>query len=117
MEAQRHYFEEQLRRIDREKIRKIQYLEDEYAHLLDHKDSYEKKARELLEEKKRVEKKVLQLEKKCKETQKETEFLKQINDALKQNQNEWKQKVEQTEKKLEDDSKDRKIQDLQVRYI
>ena len=40
--------------------------------------------------------------------------MKDVNSALSQSQEEWKEKIKETQKKLEDDSKDQKIQELQV---
>lgn len=67
------------------------------------------------EEKKKWDKRVAELEKRVRETAKETSFLKDVNNAMSQSQEEWKEKIKQTEKKLEDDSKDKKIQELQVK--
>jgi hypothetical protein len=41
------------------------------------------------------------------------QHLDQVNNALKANQTAWKEKVEETQKKLEDDSKDKRIQELE----
>jgi len=48
-----------------------------------------------------------------KETTQESSFLKQLNDAFKENQDQYKVKIEKTEKLLADDSKDKKIQELE----
>lgn len=113
LEAQKAYFVDQIRRMERQKHDKINQLEEEFALLLQQKEENERKARELEDEKKKWDKRVTELEKKMKETLKETDFLKNVNNAMSQSQEEWKEKVKQTEKKLEDDSKDKKIQELQ----
>jgi hypothetical protein len=78
LEAQRTYFEEQIRRIERDKFKKIHGLEEEYAQLLEIKERQNQKIRELEEEKKKSDKKVVQLEKKLKDVSKDTQFLKQV---------------------------------------
>jgi len=113
LEAQRSYFQEQLRRTETQKHQKIQQLEEEYADLLWQKEEHAKKARQLEEEKKKWDKRVTELERKMQDTVKETKFLKDVNSAMSQSQDAWKEKIKETEKKLEDDSKDKKIEELQ----
>lgn len=113
LEAQRSYFQEQLKRIERQKAAKVGHLEEEFAHLLGNKEIQEQRIKGAEEEKRKLERKSQTLEKKLKDAQKEIEFMKEINDALKSNQEQWKEKIEEMEKKLKDDSKDKKIQEME----
>ena len=112
LDAQKSYFEEQLRRIEHDKFKKIGHLEEEYAFILSCKEQQDKRIKELEDEKRRNDKKVPLLEKKYKETLEEITFLKDINNALKQNQEEWKLKIQEIEKQLKEDA-EKKINDLQ----
>lgn len=78
LEAQRLYFQEQLRQLEREKTLKIAQLEEEYAHLLCLKEDHEKKVRDLEDERRKWEKRASALEKKMADTLKETQFLQQV---------------------------------------
>lgn len=71
------YFQEQLRRLERDKAAKISQLEEEFAHLLHLKEEQAKKIRVLEEEKKKWEKKFSLIEKKFEECNKEAQFLKE----------------------------------------
>lgn len=129
LEAQRQYFDEQLRRIESQKTRKINQLEEEFAELLEYKEQSERKVRKCEEEKKKLEKKLAMLENKLQEVDKETDFLRQvcivenpwliafqINQALKENQDQWQKKLKEVENKLTESCKlkDQKIQELEV---
>jgi len=113
LEAQKKYFDEQLKRIEVGKARKIVQLDEEYASLVEIKEQVEGKIQQNEEEKKKKDKRMVALEKQLKQQTQEINFLKEINDALKLNQIEWKEKVEQTEKKLIDETKDKRIQELE----
>eukprot|EP01114_Cavostelium_apophysatum_P021035 TRINITY_DN7222_c0_g1_i1.p1 TRINITY_DN7222_c0_g1~~TRINITY_DN7222_c0_g1_i1.p1 ORF type:complete len:518 (+),score=119.39 TRINITY_DN7222_c0_g1_i1:63-1616(+) len=113
LESQKKYFDEQLRKIERDKLRKVTHLEEEYAQLLEGKVQTERKLRDFDEEKKRHQKKQQALEKHIKDLQQENGFLQEINNALKANQSEWQQKIKEAEQKVADDSRDKKIQELE----
>jgi len=63
--------------------------------------------------KKNIKKKVSVLEKQIKDLIDEKSFLKEINDALKGNQEGWQEKIKQAEKLAADDSKDKRIVELE----
>lgn len=105
-----------MRKIEREKLRKISHLEDEYAHLFDVKVKMEHRMRDLEEEKKKKDKKIQTLEKQVAQVSEETSFLKELNNALKENQVQWQDKLKEADKKLEKElsERDKKISELQV---
>lgn len=115
MEQQRLYFEEKLRRLEKEKNLKLLYLEEEYAHLLEEKSTIEKKWMELENQFKQSNKKNPEMQKKLKDLEKENKLLTEINDTLKKAQQKWQEKAQVLEKKiLDDNAKEKKIKELEV---
>lgn len=116
MEQQRLYFEEKLRKIEKEKNMKIATLEEEYAQLLEDRTSFEKRLSEMEYQMKQSSKKNPETQKKIKELEKENKLLTEINDTLKKAQQKWQEKALSLEKKIsEDNSKEKKIRELEVR--
>lgn len=116
MEQQRLYFEEKMRRLEKEKALKVLHLEEEYAQLLEEKASYERKLKTVELESKTAIKKSPENTKRIKELERENKVLIDLNDQLKKSLQKLQERVQFLEKKVLDESaKDKKIKEMEVR--
>lgn len=111
LETQRHYYEESMSHLEKDKQQKIEELIEKNRYLSEDN----KKLGELLDnikkDKQQLEKKISQLSQKLSTTANHFEEEQELNKSLRKNQNEWQTKLSEIEKAKE--QKEIEIKDLQ----
>ncbi|GFY58875.1 BRCA1-associated protein [Trichonephila inaurata madagascariensis] len=115
LEAQRHYFEDRLTRIETEALKQLEEMKEKTKHAVDERKQLEEKLNRVTKEKQSMDKKISQLTSKVNRVMMELKDEKELNKCLRQNQNLWQQKLNIADKVLKDvrDTKDKEISDLQ----
>ncbi|GFY33317.1 BRCA1-associated protein [Trichonephila clavipes] len=115
LEAQRHYFEDRLTRIETEALKQLEEMKEKTKHAVDERKQLEEKLNRVTKEKQSMDKKISQLTSKVNRVMMELKDEKELNKCLRQNQNLWQQKLNIADKALKDvrDLKEKEISDLQ----
>lgn len=121
LEAQRHYFEGTIRKIECEAQEHISEILDKNKVLLEDKERLEEESERLKRERSSMEKKINQLGSKLSKALTDLQEEKELGKCLAENQDLWSKKLSETENKLKDmiTKKDVEIQELkeQVRDL
>ncbi|GIY59957.1 BRCA1-associated protein [Caerostris extrusa] len=115
LEAQRHYFEDRLTRIESEALKQLEEMKEKTKHAVDERKQLEEKLSRVTRDKQSMDKKISQLTSKINKIATELKDEKEMNKCLRQNQALWQQKLNIADKTIKDirDTKDREISDLQ----
>ncbi|GFU50074.1 BRCA1-associated protein [Nephila pilipes] len=115
LEAQRHYFEDRLTRIETEALKQLEEMKEKTKHAVDERKQLEEKLNRVTKEKQNMDKKISQLTSKVNRIAMELKDEKELNKCLRQNQTLWQQKLNIADKALKEvrDTKDKEIFDLQ----
>ncbi|KAF8786202.1 BRCA1-associated protein like [Argiope bruennichi] len=115
LEAQRHYFEDRLTRIETEALKQLEEMKEKTKHAVDERKQLEEKLNRVTKEKQSMDKKISQLTSKVNRIAMELKDEKEINKCLRQNQALWQQKLSIADKALKEvrETKDKEITDLQ----
>ncbi|XP_074593828.1 BRCA1-associated protein [Brevipalpus obovatus] len=121
LEAQRHYFEETINRIESEAREHISEILDKNKVLLEDKERLEEESERISKEKASMEKKINQLSTRLGKVFTDLQEEKEISKCLGENQELWSKKLQETEKQLRSliEKKDQEISELkdQVRDL
>ncbi|CAL1297168.1 unnamed protein product [Larinioides sclopetarius] len=115
LEAQRHYFEDRLTRIETEALKQLEEMKEKTKHAVDERKQLEEKLNRVTKEKQSMDKKISQLTSKVNRIASELKDEKEINKCLRQNQGLWQQKLSIADKALKEvrEMKEKEITDLQ----
>jgi BRCA1-associated protein len=115
LEAQRHYFEETLSRIENDAHHQINEILDKNKIIVEERDELKSSLISITKDKNSLDKKVNQLTTKLNKTQSELQEERELNKCLRENQSEWQKRLSETETQLKEFklNKDKEISELQ----
>ena len=115
LEAQRHYFEETLARIESDAHRQIEDIVDKNKIIVEERDELKTNLLTVSKEKQVLDKKVNQLTTKLNKIQSELKEERELNKCLRDNQIGWQMRITDTESQLKElkTTKDKEITELQ----
>ena len=115
LEAQRHYFEETLARIESDAQHQIEEIVDKNKIIVEERDELKANLLIVTKDKQNLEKKVNQLSTKLNKLQSELKEERELNKCLRDNQIGWQMKITETESLLKQlkSTKDKEVSDLQ----
>lgn len=115
LEAQRHYFEETLSRVEKDAHKQIEEILDQNKILAKERDSFKSSLMSITKDKNSLDKKLNHLMAKLNKTQAELQEEVELNKCLRENQMGWQQKLNDTEQHFKELklTKDREISELQ----
>lgn len=114
LENQRHFYEENMTRLEKEKQSLIDELFEKNRFLNEDNNSQKEELNNLKKSKQQLEKKISQLSQKISKIQSNLTDEKELNKCLRNNQEEWSRRLVETEKSLKEirNEKDAEINDL-----
>ncbi|XP_013780063.1 BRCA1-associated protein-like [Limulus polyphemus] len=121
LEAQRHFFEDRIARVEKEMFRQLEELKEKTKQAVEERKELEEKLARVSKEKQTHERKVSQLTGKLNKLSSELKEEKEMNKCLRQYQQQWQDKLKDTEHHLMElkENKEKEITDLkdQVRDL
>ncbi|XP_076363777.1 BRCA1-associated protein [Tachypleus tridentatus] len=121
LEAQRHFFEDRIARVEKEMFRQLEELKEKTKQAVEERKELEEKLARVSKEKQTHERKVSQLTGKLNKLSSDLKEEKEMNKCLRQYQQQWQDKLKDTEHHLMElkENKEKEINDLkdQVRDL